>query len=126
MSKKPRAKKKAKIEQSTVDAFSKKLKEWSKSLPEDERNLVRLLVDRATTVNVEDLGSYNLKTKVRPDAEKIFKSLRGAAQSLPANSGLNLDPGDLWMKIMSTGLWMKANTIVVNPPSERSAGGGNQ
>jgi hypothetical protein len=120
------AKKKLKIEQATVDAFSKKLKEWSKALPEEERDLVRLLVDRATAVNVGDLGSYNLKAKVGPEAEKLFKSLRGAAQSLPAGSGVNLDPGDVWLKIIETGLWLKGSSIVVNPAATRARGGGNQ
>src|SRR5258708_35279020 len=103
MKKKSPVKKKLKIEQATVDAFSRKLKEWSKTLPQEERNLVRLLVDRATAVNVGDLGSYDLKVKIRPEAEKLFNSLRRAIQSLPAAGGGNFEPGGIsWFRTMIT------------------------
>ena len=128
MKKKSPVKKKLKIEQATVDAFSRKLKEWSKTLPQEERNLVRLLVDRATAVNVGDLGSYDLKVKIRPEAEKLFNSLRRAIQSLPAAGGVNLEPGDIsWFRTMITKPDGKnATSIIVNPPATRTRGGGNQ
>jgi hypothetical protein len=120
------SKKKLKIKPAAVEAFSRKLKEWSKTLPDEERDLVRLLVDRATAVNVGDLGSYDLSVKVRPEAERLFKSLRGAVQSVPAVSGTNLDPGDVWLKIIETGLWLKGKSIVVDPAASRTAQGGER
>jgi hypothetical protein len=96
-------KKKMKIKQATVDAFSKKLREWSKTLPEDERDLVRLLVLRATSINVGDLGNYDLTAKIAPDAEKLFKSFRGAIRSIPSATGVNLEPGDIsWARAFTT------------------------
>ena len=123
--------KKLKIEQTTVDAFSRKLREWSKTLPKEEGNLVRLLVDRATAVNVGDLGGYNLRTKIRPEAEKLFKSLRRATQSLPAVSGVNLDPGDVWVRADWTAFWMKSKggdspSVIVDPGAARAKGDGSQ
>jgi len=124
--KKSPKKKKLKINQDAVNAFSKNLKAWSKTLPAEERNLVRLLIERATTVNVGDLGNYNLRVKIRPEAEKLFKSLKAATQSQPMVSGVNLDPGDVWLKIVETGLWLKGNSIVVDPAAARARGGGDQ
>jgi hypothetical protein len=126
--KKKSPKKKLKIEQAAVDAFSRKLKEWSKSLPEEERNLMRLLVERATTVNVADLGGYDLRAKIRPEAAKLFKSLRSAVQSLPAVTGVNLDPDGLWLKSTATRPpgWTQASSIIVDPGVTRTRGGGNQ
>lgn len=117
-------KKKMKITQATVDGFSKKLKEWSKTLPKEERNLVRLLVDRATAVNVGDLGSYSLKAKLRPEAEKLFKSLRRAVQSLPAAGGANLEPGDIsWFRTtITTPDWKQATAV--DPAAIRTRGTG--
>jgi hypothetical protein len=95
--------KKNKINQVTVDAFSKKLKEWSKTLPKEERSLVRLLIDRATAVNVGDLGDYDLTAKVGHDAERVFKSLQKVAQELPIPGQLGLIKfGDLWLKSTTT------------------------
>ena len=91
------------INQVTVDAFSKKLKEWSKTLPKEERSLVRLLIDRATAVNVGDLGDYDLTAKVGPDAERVFKSLRKVALELPIPGQLDLmQDGGLWLKSTTT------------------------
>jgi hypothetical protein len=128
MKKQSPVKKKLKIEQATVDAFSRKLKEWSKTLPQEERKLVRLLVDRATAVNVGDLGGYNLKANIRPEAEKLFKTLRRAIQSSPAVGGVNLEPGDItWFRTMiTTPNWKNASSTRVNPPATRTRGGGNQ
>ena len=138
MQKKSSAKKKSpvklelKIDQATVDAFSKKLKAWSKSLPQEERNLVRLLVDRATAVNVRDLGSYDLRAKIRPESEKLFKSLRRAIQSLPAVGGVNLDPEDLWLRSVATTPdprppnWNKSTITIVDLAATRTKVGGNE
>jgi len=106
-------KKRMKIKQATVDAFAKKLKEWSKTLPKEERHLVRFLVARATAVNVGDLGGYDLKAKIRPDAEKLFKSLKKAIQSLPATGGVNLEPGDIsWLRTTATTPdWKQATSV---------------
>jgi hypothetical protein len=103
------------------------LKEWSKSLPEEERNLVRLLVDRATAVNVGDLGSYDLKAKIRPEAEKLFKSLRMAIKSLPAVGAVNLDPEDLWLRTTATVPvgWTQAPLTIVDLAAARIRGGAN-
>ncbi len=133
MKKKPPVKKKQKIDQATVDAFSKKLKEWSETLPQEERSLVRLLVDRATAVNVGDLGRYDLKAKIRPDAEKLFRSLRGAVQASPAAVSANLDPEDLWLKSLTTTPssswtqnWDQSAAIIMEPGAARTKGGGSQ
>jgi len=94
--------KKNRINQVTVDAFSKKLAEWSKTLPKEERSLVRLLVDRATAVNVGDLGDYDLTAKVRRDAERVFESLREVTKKLPRPGSLDIKDGDLWLKSTTT------------------------
>ncbi len=122
-------KKKIKIEQATVDAFSRKLKDWSKTLPEEERKLVRLLVERATALNVGDLGSYSLRAKIRPEAEKLFKTLKRAIQSLPAAGEVNLDPGDIsWMRdiLVTRPDWKNATSIIVDPAAALIRRGGNQ
>ena len=80
-----------KIDQAVVDAFSKKLKEWSKTLPEEERDLVRVLVNRATTVNIGDPGSYALKAKISTRSRKTLqepeKSCPVAARRRGSESG---------------------------------------
>jgi hypothetical protein len=95
-------KKKSGINQAAVKAFSKKLEEWSKTLPTAERDLVRLLVERATTVNVADLGPYDLKAKVRPDAERLFKSLRKATGRARKRRRATIEFGDLWLRSIIT------------------------
>ena len=129
MKKKPPVTKKLKIEQATVDAFSKKLKAWSKTLPQEERDLVRLLVDRATAVNVGDLGGYDLKAKIGPESEKLFKSLKSAVQSLPAVDGVNLDPDEVWLRAIATRPpnWPQSPPLtIVDLTATRFRGGGNE
>ena len=92
--------KKNKIDQVTVDAFSKKLEEWSKTLPDEERGLVRLLIDRATAVNVGDLGDFDLTAKVGTDAERVFKSLKKVAKKMKGPVWLKMGP--MWLKSITT------------------------
>jgi hypothetical protein len=93
-------KKRKKVSQATVNSFSKKLEQWSKTLPPEERGLVRLLVDRATAVNVADLGDYDLTSKVQRDAERVFQSLRNAVARTPP--GMWVEAGDVWLKSRTT------------------------
>ncbi len=94
-----KTKKKKKIDQASVNSFSKKLEEWGKTLPKEESGLLRLLVDRATSVNVGDLGEYNLTAKVGPDAERVFKSLQKATARMR---------GPVWLRM--GGMWLRSNT----------------
>jgi hypothetical protein len=90
------------ITQASVDAFSKKLEEWSKALPKEERSLLRLLIDRATSVNVADLGDYDLTAKVRPDGEQVFKSLKKAAARMPRPGWYKGRDGEIWLRSRTT------------------------
>jgi hypothetical protein len=95
-------KRKKNIDQASVDAFSKKLAEWGKTLPKKEAGLLRLLVDRATSVNVGDLGDYNLTAKVQPDAERVFKGLQKSIARMPR--------GPVWVRLGP--LWLRSNTTL--------------
>ena len=90
-----------KIDQANVDAFSRKLAEWGRTLPKKEAGLLRLLVDRASAVNVDDLGEYNLSAKIQPDAERVFKSLQSGIARMP-RGGVWLKLGPLWLRSTTT------------------------
>jgi hypothetical protein len=87
------------IRPASINAFSKKLEEWSKTLPKAERSLLRLLIDRATTVNVEDLGAFNLTARIQPDAERVFKSLKRATRK---SKKMRIRLGPLWLRSTTT------------------------
>jgi len=93
--------KKNKIDQVSVDAFSKKLKAWGKTLPKDESGLLELFIDRATSVNVRDLGGYDLTAKVGADAERIFKSLKKVS-GRRRRPNVWVDIGPIWLKSVTT------------------------
>ena len=93
---------KSTIRQASVDAFSKKLEKWSETLPEQEKSLLQLLIDRATTVNIEDLGTFNLTAKIQRDAEKVFKSLKRATGKSKKRRKMTIELGPLWLRSTTT------------------------
>ena len=92
-------KKKTHVSQASVNAFAKKLEAWGKTIPADERKLLRLLLDRAAGVQIEDLGDYDTKVKIRPESLRIFRALKQVAGRLAG--------GEVWLEIGE--IWLRAN-----------------